>query len=111
MPRVRFGKVHVFNSLYAAARGTACIEVGVDCNIDSENNVFRGVSNAVDSSHPTARALSNRSETKVPTRIGVARRSFLGMPTAVSGIGGNGGRGAALADPFSYARSCRCGWA
>jgi pectate lyase len=51
MPRVRFGKVHVFNSLYTAAGDTACIEVGVSCNIRSENNVFQGVSNAVDSSH------------------------------------------------------------
>jgi len=51
MPRVRFGKVHVFNSLYTAAGDTACIEVGVSCNIRSENNVFQGVSNPVDSTH------------------------------------------------------------
>jgi pectate lyase len=51
MPRVRFGKVHVFNSLYTATGDAACIEVGVSCNIRSENNVFQGVSNAVDSSH------------------------------------------------------------
>jgi len=51
MPRVRFGKVHVFNSLYTASGDTACIEVGVSCNIRSENNVFQGVSNAVNSSH------------------------------------------------------------
>jgi pectate lyase len=51
MPRVRFGKVHVFNSLYTAAGDSACIEVGVSCNIRSESNVFQGVSNTVDSSH------------------------------------------------------------
>jgi pectate lyase len=51
MPRVRYGKVHVFNSLYTASGDTACIEVGVSCNIRSENNVFQGVSNAVDSTH------------------------------------------------------------
>ncbi len=51
MPRVRFGKVHVFNSLYTAAGDSACIEVGVSCNIRSENNVFQGVSNTVDSTH------------------------------------------------------------
>jgi pectate lyase len=51
MPRVRFGKVQVFNSLYTAVGDSACIEVGVSCNIRSENNVFQGVSNTVDSSH------------------------------------------------------------
>jgi pectate lyase len=51
MPRVRFGKVHVFNSLYTASGDSACIEVGVSCNIRSENNVFQGVSNTVDSTH------------------------------------------------------------
>ncbi len=51
MPRVRFGKVHVFNSLYTASGDTACIEVGVSCNIRSEHNVFQGVTNTVDSSH------------------------------------------------------------
>jgi len=51
MPRVRFGQVHVFNSLYTATGDSACIEVGVSCNIRSENNVFQGVSNTVDSTH------------------------------------------------------------
>jgi pectate lyase len=51
MPRVRFGKVHLFNNLYTSAGDTACIEVGFDANIRSENNVFRGVSNVVDTTH------------------------------------------------------------
>ena len=51
MPRVRFGQVHVFNSLYTASGDSACIEVGVSCDIRSENNVFQGVSNPVDSTH------------------------------------------------------------
>jgi pectate lyase len=51
MPRVRFGKVHVFNSLYTATGDSACVEVGVSCNIRSENNVFQGIKNAVDTSH------------------------------------------------------------
>jgi len=51
MPRVRYGKVHVFNSLYTASGDSACVEVGVSCNIRLENSVFSGVSNAIDSSH------------------------------------------------------------
>jgi pectate lyase len=57
MPRVRFGKVQVFNSLYTAVGDSACIEVGVSCNIRSENNVFQGVSNTVDSSHSNAASI------------------------------------------------------
>jgi pectate lyase len=57
MPRVRFGKVQVVNSLYTATGDSACIEVGVSCNIRSENNVFQGVSNAVDSTHSNAASI------------------------------------------------------
>jgi pectate lyase len=57
MPRVRFGKVHVFNNLYTSTGDSACIEVGVSCNIRSENNVFQGVSNAVDSTHSNAASI------------------------------------------------------
>jgi pectate lyase len=51
MPRVRFGKVHIFNSLYTASGDSACIELGVSANIRYENSVFVGTSNDVDSSH------------------------------------------------------------
>jgi len=54
MPRVRFGQVHVFNSLYTAAGNSVCIEVGVNANIRSENNVFQGVRGAVDTTHDNA---------------------------------------------------------
>jgi pectate lyase len=57
MPRVRFGKVHIFNSLYTAAGDSACIEVGVSANIRSENNLFQGVKNAVDTSHKDAASI------------------------------------------------------
>ena len=40
MPRVRFGKVHVVNSLYTASGNDSGVGVGVDCNIRVENNVF-----------------------------------------------------------------------
>jgi pectate lyase len=57
MPRVRFGKVHLFNNLYTAAGDSACIELGVSANIRYENNVFSGVSNTVDSSHANSASI------------------------------------------------------
>ncbi len=49
MPRVRFGRVHLFNNLYTAAGDDYCIGVGVGANIRDENNVFIGVKNPIDS--------------------------------------------------------------
>jgi pectate lyase len=49
MPRVRFGRVHLFDNLYTAAGDDYCIGVGVNANIRDENNVFVGVKNPIDS--------------------------------------------------------------
>ncbi|HLK39352.1 MAG TPA: hypothetical protein VKU41_21475, partial [Polyangiaceae bacterium] len=49
MPRVRFGQVHVFDSLYTASGNDYCIGVGANANIRDENNVFLGVKNPIDS--------------------------------------------------------------
>jgi pectate lyase len=48
-PRVRFGQVHVFNSLYTGSGDSYCIGVGVSANILDENNAFVGVKNPIDS--------------------------------------------------------------
>ena len=81
MPRVRFGKVHVFSSLYTAIGDSACIEVGVSCNIRSENNVFQGVKNPVDSSHANAASIIES----------------LGCSGSTTSIGG-----ASFAPPYAY---------
>ncbi len=57
MPRVRFGKVHVFNNLYTASGDYSGIGVGVDCNIRVENSVFNNITNAADSSHSNAASI------------------------------------------------------
>jgi pectate lyase len=57
MPRVRFGKVHLFDNLYTATGSSACIEIGVNANIRAENNDFRGVRNAIDNSHANAASI------------------------------------------------------
>jgi pectate lyase len=49
MPRVRFGKNHVFNNLNTAAGDSYCIGLGFDANILTENNVFIGVNRPINS--------------------------------------------------------------
>jgi pectate lyase len=61
MPRVRYGQVHIFNSLYTAAGNNYCVGVGVYANVLTENNVFIGVSdpiNTTDYSNEASVALS-----------------------------------------------------
>jgi len=57
MPRVRFGKVHVLNSLYTASGDASAIGVGVDCNIRVENSVFNNITSAADSTHSNAASI------------------------------------------------------
>jgi pectate lyase len=48
MPRVRFGDIHVFNSLYTASGNSYCIGLGVSANVRDENNVFVNVKEPID---------------------------------------------------------------
>jgi pectate lyase len=48
MPRARYGRVHVFNSLYTASGNSYCIGAGVNVNILAESNVFSGVKDPID---------------------------------------------------------------
>jgi pectate lyase len=50
MPRVRYGKIHVFNNLYTMTGNNYCVGVGADASVRVENNVFIGVSRPVNSS-------------------------------------------------------------
>jgi pectate lyase len=43
MPRVRFGKVHVFDNYYSSAGNNYCIRAGFESDVLVENNVFDGV--------------------------------------------------------------------
>jgi pectate lyase len=49
-PRVRFGRVHLFNNLYTSTVDNYCIGVGVGANLRTENNVFVGVKTPIDTS-------------------------------------------------------------
>lgn len=49
MPRVRYGQVHIFNSLYTASGNDYCVGVGVYANVLTEANVFLSVHDPIDS--------------------------------------------------------------
>jgi pectate lyase len=50
MPRVRYGAVHIFNSLYTAKGNSYCVGVGVFANVLTEANVFFEVRDPIESS-------------------------------------------------------------
>lgn len=48
MPRVRFGRVHVYNNLYTARDSAYCVGLGYSASILTESNTFSGVPVAID---------------------------------------------------------------
>lgn len=49
MPRVRYGQVHIFNSLYTSVGNSYCVGVGHYANVLTEANAFYGVQNPIES--------------------------------------------------------------
>lgn len=47
MPRVRFGKVHIVNSLFNSTASSKCVMAGKQANIRVERNVFKNVANPI----------------------------------------------------------------
>jgi pectate lyase len=45
MPRVRFGKVHVFNNYFSSSGNNHCVRAAYQSNVLIENNYFDGVNN------------------------------------------------------------------
>jgi pectate lyase len=45
MPRVRFGKVHVFNNYFSSSGNNQCIRAAYRANVRVDNNYFQGVNN------------------------------------------------------------------
>jgi pectate lyase len=88
MPRVRFGKVHLFDNLYTAAGDDYCIGVGVNANIRDENNVFIGVKNPIDSADYSNSASNIQSS-------GDLLQTTTGTATDIGG--------AAFTPPYAYA--------
>jgi pectate lyase len=84
MPRVRFGKVHVVNSLYSASGNDNGVGVGVDCNIRVENNVFSSINSAF--------YFNNDNSASIAESIGNSFKSS----------SGTAGRGTSFKPPYTY---------
>lgn len=112
-PRVRFGKVHIFNSLYEATKGftSYAIRPGYKANILSESNVFKdftGKSKAAgDAKHKTGECLvfnyafnkkNSTLETKNDVFINCTKKGI----DADDVEGGTFGNGKAFKPPYNY---------
>jgi pectate lyase len=86
MPRVRFGKNHIFNNLYTCASDQSALAAGVSCNIRAENNVFVGVKNPLDT--------GNSDSASILQSIG---NVFTNCSGSTAGMGGN-----AFTPSYSY---------
>jgi pectate lyase len=87
MPRVRYGKVHVFNSLYTSSGNNYCIGVGFFANVLTESNVFLGVNDPVE-----IRSYSNADS------VAVSRNNlYLNTSGEVSDLGS-----AVFVPPYAY---------
>lgn len=48
MPRVRFGRIHLYNNVFASSAANYCIRVGYQANVLAEGNAFLGTHNPYD---------------------------------------------------------------
>ena len=85
MPRVRFGKVHVFNSLYSAAGNNYAIAAGIGANVLTENDVFVGINDPIDFWHGDS------------SSIATMRGNIF-----TSCTGNTAGQGTAFTPPYAY---------
>jgi pectate lyase len=70
MPRVRFGKVHIYNNYYSCTGNDYCIHGGFEAQIRSENNYFNRVDEPFNEKEATALIYSG-GDYKTPTCTGV----------------------------------------
>jgi pectate lyase len=87
MPRVRYGRVHLFNNLYTSTGNDNCVQVGYNANVRLENNVFIGVENPINSSdyNPNNAAVTSAGNVYTSTTGSTANRGTAWLPSSVTG--------------------------
>ena len=85
MPRIRYGKVHVFNNYYSSSGNLYCVRAGYEADVRIENNHFENVNNPYE--------IDSDSGTAV---VSAAGNTFSG------GGGSRDTRGTAFTPPYPY---------
>jgi pectate lyase len=87
MPRVRYGRVHLFNNLWTASGNSQTVQVGYNANVRLENNVFIGVANPINSSdyNPNNAAVTATGNSYSGTSGSMANRGTAWTTSSVSG--------------------------
>jgi pectate lyase len=86
-PRVRYGRVHIFNSLYTSSGNDQGLELGYDGNVRMENNVFIGVRNPINSTdyNPHDGAVTATGNVYTTTTGSTANRGTAWVPSSITG--------------------------
>ncbi len=87
MPRVRYGRVHLFNNLWTSSGNEQTVQVGYNANVRLENNVFIGVANPINSSdyNPNNAAVTSSGNTYTSTTGSTANRGTAWTPSSIAG--------------------------
>jgi pectate lyase len=87
MPRVRYGRVHLFNNLWTASGNDQTVQVGYNANVRLENNVFIGVTNPINSSdyNPNSAAVTSSGNVYTSTSGSTANRGTAWTPSSIAG--------------------------
>jgi pectate lyase len=87
MPRVRYGRVHLFNNLWTSSGNDQCVQLGTNGNIRMENNVFIGVTNPINSTdyNPGSGAVTATGTVTMSTTGSSANRGTAWTPTSITG--------------------------
>jgi pectate lyase len=87
MPRVRYGRVHLYNNLWTASGNDQTVQVGYNANVRLENNVFIGVTNPINSTdyNPGSAAVTSSGNDYQSTSGSTANRGTAWTPSSVSG--------------------------
>ncbi len=87
MPRVRYGRVHLFNNLYTSTGNNNTVQIGYNANVRLENNVFIGVDNPINSSdyNPNNATVTSTGNSYSGTSGSMADRGTAWSPSSVAG--------------------------
>jgi pectate lyase len=87
MPRVRYGRVHLYNNLWTASGNSQTVQVGYNANVRLENNVFIGVENPINSSdyNPNNATVTSSGNSYSGTSGSNANRGTAWTPSSIAG--------------------------